>query len=68
MFETYRVLGRHHEAELLREAEKVARAAAAGASTSRGHRNALYALASVLTRLGSRRSVERASRDLRHSR
>lgn len=56
MFETYRMLGRQHEADLIHEAERLARGAEVPRTSRSGRRPyRLRALVAALVRLGSRR-------------
>jgi hypothetical protein len=62
MFETYRVLGKQQEAELIREAEKLARGAAVSSGRRRGRGR--YGARAVVTALNYLRAG-RASKRLR---
>ena len=62
MFETYRMLGEQQEAELIREAEKIARGVAV--SSGRRRRRGRYGPRAVVTALSSLR-VGRASKRVR---
>ena len=66
MFETYRMLGEQHEADLIREAEKHLRAAAVPRRSRSGRRRyGLYALVTALAQVGSQRPAEHVLRDNR---
>ncbi|HEX2458981.1 MAG TPA: hypothetical protein VHJ58_02440 [Vicinamibacterales bacterium] len=58
MFETYRMLGREHEAELIREAEKLARGAAVRRTAGSGRRRYRLQALAALVEFGSRRPAE----------
>ena len=62
MFETYRMLGKQQEAELIREAEKLARGVAASSRQRRGRGR--YGPRAVVTALSSLRAG-RASKRVR---
>ena len=56
MFETYRMLGRQHEADLIHEAETLAQGAAVvSTSPTGGRRDRFEAVVTALTQLGLRR-------------
>lgn len=60
MFETYRMLGEQHQADLLREAEKLARGVAV--SSRRRRRRGRYGLRAVVTALSSLRAGRASKR------
>jgi len=60
MFETYRMLGEQHEAELIREAEKLARGVAVSSGRPRGRgRYGRRAIVTALSYLRSGRASKR---------
>lgn len=66
MFETYRMLGEQQEAELIREAEKLARGTALARASRRSRRRyRLQALVTALVQLDARRPAQRVPRGRR---
>ena len=65
MFETYRMLGEQQEAELIREAEKLARGVAVSSGRRRGRgRYGLRALVTALSSLRAGRASKRGQREI----